>query len=70
MKRVLAWILAIVIHMVGYMCLLGESEVNTAEHPYLWFFVYVFGMVTILWPAIWYWIDKMEELFKVGKWKP
>lgn len=70
MKRVLAWILAFVIYIVGYTCLLGEQDIDTAEHQYLWFFAYVIGMVTILWPAIWYWVDKMEELFKVGKWKP
>ena len=65
MKKILAWILAFVIYMVGYVCLVVENCVNSAEHPYLWFFVYVFGMVTILWPAIWYWIDKMEDLFNV-----
>lgn len=70
MKRVLAWILAFVIYMIGYTCVMVERKIDTMDHPYLWFFVYLFGMITILWPAVWFWVDKMEELFKVGKWKP
>jgi hypothetical protein len=70
MKIVLAWILAFLIYILGYICLFEERRMHMADRPYLWLFLYVFGVVTILYPAFWYWYDKMQKLFKVGKWKP
>jgi hypothetical protein len=68
MKRVLAWILAFVIYMIGEYSLQWSWETDTTdsfEHPYWYFFAYFIGMIVILWPAIWFWIDKMEDLFNI-----
>jgi len=68
MKKILAWVLAFVIYMIGDYSLRSAWEAETTnsfENPTWYFFAYFIGMVVILWPAIWFWLDKMEDLFDV-----
>jgi hypothetical protein len=68
MKKILAWCLAFVIYIIGEYSLRWAWKTDTTnsfEHPYWYFFAYAIGLIVIIWPAIWYWFDKMEDLFNV-----